>query len=155
MFYVKLLKSNTGSQIHLINRSDRYFSSAIYDTHGTRQNLLRQLFIFMTFHTLFHDFSWPRPDYRTFQAWKMWTLNSTNFHSSRTEWTHEKSHHRENAPVCRHSVHIRVFQGAFGPAAGTLRYIMPRAYCPGFVKMSWFFTFLQFLLEQLSFDVHT
>jgi len=36
----------------------------------------------------FHDFPGPTPDSRTFQAWKMWLLNSRTFHDlyKRTLW---------------------------------------------------------------------
>ena len=37
----------------------------------------------MAFHMIFHDFPLPMPDSSIFQTWKMWTLNSINFHDSR------------------------------------------------------------------------
>jgi len=48
----------------------------MFTSHTKRHNFLLQLF---SFHLLPHDIKRPRTGSMTFQAWKIWTLNSTNF----------------------------------------------------------------------------
>ena len=58
----------------------------------------------LSFLSHFHDFPGPRPDFRTFQAWKMWLLNSRTLQDLYEPCTQQQQpRQRDNQPVrCSH-----------------------------------------------------